>query len=200
MRLLSTTLTALVLAAAALPAAAEGGSPAQELIKPHIGTIFWTLLTFGLMLLLLGKFAWKPLIGALDAREKSIQDSIDQARADRDDAQRLVGEQRELLAQARRERAAAVDQGRSDAEQVKAELLREAQDQREQLLAQTQAQVDAGLRQARSELRGYAADLVVQATQKLLAKNLDDATQRRLVEDYLSDLETKGDAGESLPS
>jgi F-type H+-transporting ATPase subunit b len=202
MRALLHRLSGLVLALATVPATAsdEGGSPAQALIQPHIGTIFWTLVVFGLMLFILGRFAWKPLLSALNAREKSIRDNIDRASSDRDEAQRLLDEQRELLAEARRERAAAVDLGRTDAEQLKAEMLQEAQAQREQLLEQTQAQVDAGLRQARSELRGYAADMVVQATQKLLAKNLDDATQRRLVEDYLSDLESRGEPGDSLPS
>jgi F-type H+-transporting ATPase subunit b len=202
MRAVLHTLSGLGLALVALPASAsnEGGNPAQALIQPHIGTIFWTLVVFGLMLFILGRFAWKPLLSALNAREKSIRDNIDRASSDRGEAQRLLDEQRELLAEARRERAAAVDQGRTDAEQLKAEILREAQAQREQLLEQTQTQVDAGLRQARSELRGYAADMVVEAAQKLLAKNLDDATQRRLVEDYLSDLESRGEAGDSLPS
>jgi F-type H+-transporting ATPase subunit b len=190
----------LLLAAATLPAlASEGGGGGASLIQPKFGTVFWTLLTFILLVALLGRFAWKPLLGALEQREKSIKDSIDQAHKDREEAEGLLVQHRELLGEARRERAEAVSAGRRDAEGLKAEILEEAKKQREQLLAQTQAQVDAGLRQARSELRSVAADLAIQAAEKLLVKNLDDPTQRKLVEDYLTDLESSEGSG-PLPS
>jgi F-type H+-transporting ATPase subunit b len=190
----------LLLAVATLPAlAAEGGGGGASLIQPKFGTVFWTLLTFILLVALLGRFAWKPLLGALEQREKSIKESIDQARKDREEAEGLLVQHRELLGEARRERAEAVSAGRRDAEVLKAEILEEAKKQREQLLAQTKDQVDAGLRQARSELRSVAADLAIQAAEKLLVKNLDDATQRKLVEDYLADLESSEGSG-PLPS
>jgi F-type H+-transporting ATPase subunit b len=190
----------LLLAAATLPAlASEGGGGGASLIQPKFGTVFWTLLTFVLLVALLGRFAWKPLLGALEQREKSIKESIDQARKDRVEAEELLAQHRELLSEARRERAEAVSAGRRDAEGIKAEILEEAKKHREQLLAQTQAQVDAGLRQARAELRTVAADLAIQAAEKLLVKNLDDSTQRKLVEDYLADLESSESSGQ-LPS
>jgi F-type H+-transporting ATPase subunit b len=189
-------------AAAALPALASsegGGGGGGALIQPQIGTVFWTLITFLLLLALLGRFAWKPLLGALQHREESIQESIDKARDDREEAEELLRQHHALLDQARRERAEAVSEGQRDAEKLKAEILDEARRQREQLLAQTQSQVDAGLRQARGELRAVAVDLAIQAAEKLLTRNLDDATQRKLVEDYLADLEKSGDSS-SLPS
>ena len=197
---LSRAAAALALLVAALPAlASEGGGGGASLIEPKFGTVFWTLLTFILLIALLARFAWKPLLGALETREKSIQESIDKAREDREQAEALIKQHRELLDQARRERAEAVSEGQRDAEKLKAEILDEARKQREQVLAQTQSQVEAGLRQARAELRGVAVDLAIQAAEKLLAKNLDDPTQRRLVEEYLADLEKSGDSS-SLPS
>jgi F-type H+-transporting ATPase subunit b len=182
---------------AGVAAASEAGG--ASLIEPKIGTIFWTVLTFGTLIFLLGRFAWKPLLGALGDREKSIQDSIDQARKDRAEAEALLAEQRELLEQSRRERAEALSTGRKEAEAVKAEMLEEARKQREKLLQQTEAQVQAGMRQARSELRGVAVDLALQAAQKLLSRNLDDAAHRQLIEEYLSDLEDSG-GSDSRPS
>lgn len=173
-------------------AASEGGGGGGALIQPQIGTIFWTVITFICLAFLLGRFAWKPLLGALDEREKAIQDSIDQARQDREAADGLLTEHRALLDQARRERAEALAAGQRDAERLKAEILDEARGQREKLLAQTEAQVAASMSQARAELRAVAADLAVQAAEKLLTKNLDDPTQRKLVEDYLADLEASG--------
>ena len=179
----------LILGVATVPVAASEGGGGSSLIEPNVGTIFWTTVTFVILAFLLGRFAWKPLLGALQERERSIQESIDQARGDREQAEKLLEEQRQLLEQARRERAEALTAGQRDAEKVKAEILDEARQQREKLLSQTQAQVQAGLRQARSELRVVAADLAIRAAEKLLTKNLDDASQRKLVEDYLADLE-----------
>jgi F-type H+-transporting ATPase subunit b len=193
---------AALFATASLPALASsegGGGAGASLIEPQIGTVFWTLVTFAGLLALLAWFAWKPLIGALETREKSIQETIDKAADDLRKAEELLREHQGLLDQARRERAEAVSEGQRDAEKLKVEILDEARKQREQLLAQTQAQVDAGMRQARGELRSVAVDLAIQAAEKLLDKNLDDATQRRLVEEYLADLEKSGDSG-SLPS
>ena len=176
----------------AAPALASEGGGGSSLIEPQIGTIFWTLVTFLALVVLLGRFAWKPLVGALEARERAIREDLEAAAQRRDEAQTLVLEQRELLTAARRERAEAVDAGKRDAERVKQELLDEARRQREQVLRETEAQVEAGMRKARAELRGTAVDLAILAAEKLLSKNLDEATHRRLVEDHLAELERGG--------
>jgi len=188
------------LATATLPATAttEGGGGAS-LIEPQLGTIFWTTVTFLVLIFLLGRFAWKPLLGALQERETSIRESIEQARKDREQAEELLEQHRGLLDEARRERAEAVNLGQRDAEKLKAEILAEARKQREQLLAQTEAQVAAGMQQARAELRTITVDLAIQAAEKLLSKNLDEQTHRRLVEEYLADLE-KSEGSGSPPS
>jgi len=192
---------AMLLAATALPAAAEEGehaaAGASALITPEIGLMFWTLVTFVILLVLLGKFAWKPIMDAMNARETGIRGDLDKARGEREEAERLLGEHRAMIEQARRERAEAVEAGRRDAERLKAEILDEARRQREQLVQQAQAQIDAGLRQARGELKGEAADLAIKVAGKLIGSSLDDATQRRLVEEYLADLERLGGAKSS---
>lgn len=181
-------------------AASEGGGLGEQLIRPQIGTFVWTLLTFIIMLVILGRYAWKPLLGALAAREASIQGSLEQARREREEAASLLEQQRELVTQARRERAEALALGRRDAEKLKAELLEEAGRQREQLLRQAEGQIEASMRQARNELRGIVADLAIGAAEKLLARNLDDAAQRRLVEEHLADLERTSQKSQSVPS
>ena len=169
---------------------ASEGADGSALIKPAVGTFLWTLVTFLLLLFLLGKFAWKPLIAALEGRENTIRESIEQAGEDREQAQKLLAEQRELLDQTRREQAGAVAAGQRDAEALKAEILEGAKAQREQLLKQTEEQVQAEMNRVQGELRGMAVDLAIEGAGKLLSKNLDDATQRRLVEEYLRELET----------
>jgi F-type H+-transporting ATPase subunit b len=135
--------------------------------------------------------AWKPLLVALDAREKSIEDSLDQARNERDEAQKLLDEHKALVAQAHQERADALSRAEQEAERLKSSIMDEAREQREKLLAQSREQVEIGLKQARAELQGHAVDLAIQAGAKLLEKNVDDASQRKLVEDHLADLERR---------
>lgn len=176
--------------------AGGGGS----LVDPNPGTIFWTIITFLLLLVILGRYAWKPLIGAIETREKSILGDLQQAATSRSEAESLVAEQRELLTSARRERAEAVEQGKRDAERMKAEILEEARQQREQVLKDTQLQVQAGLRKAQADLRGTAVDLAILGAEKLLSVKLDDAAQRRLVEQHLTDLEGQSGGSASMPS
>lgn len=177
----------------------EGGSLGEMLITPHTGIFIWTLVTFLLVLFVLSRYAWKPLLGALETREETIRSTIEQAKNDREEAAKLLAEQKELLSESRRERSEALEKGQREAETLKAEILEEARGQREKMMKQTQDQIDAGMRQARSEMRSQIVDLSIQAAEKLMAKNLDDSTQRRLVEDYLAGLERTGDSG-SLPS
>ena len=188
----------LVLGTATTVAASEGGGGA--LLQPEIGTIFWTLITFLIMVGILRRFAWNPLLGAIDAREKSIRDAIEQADRDREQAEGLVKEHRDLVTEARRERAEAVEQGKRDAERVKDEILAKARAERDHVLRQTEEQLEAGLRKARGELRTTAVDLAILAAEKLLTRNLDDATQRKLVEEHLAELERQAGGSTPLPS
>jgi F-type H+-transporting ATPase subunit b len=184
-------------AAAALPThalAAEGGG-GGGLMSFDEQAFVWTLVTFVIMLVILGRFAWKPLLAAIDAREKGIEGTLAEARRQRDEAEALLKQHEQLVVEARRERAEAMEQGRKQAEGIRAEILEEARKQREQVLAQTREQVQAELRQARAELRASAVDLSIAAAEKLLARNLDEPSQRRLVEDHLAELERSGGPG-----
>ena len=182
----------LAVAAPALASEVAEASGGNALITPQIGLIFWTLVTFLVLLFVLAKFAWGPIINAMNSREDGIKSDLDRARNEREESQRLLAEHQGLLNQARRE---AVEAGRRDAERLKAEILEEARKQREVLMKQSERQIEAGLRQARAELKGEAADLAIHAAGRLMGKNLDDATQRRLVEDYLTELERLGPGG-----
>lgn len=201
-KLVARTILALAWTAPVLASegAEGGGGGGSALITPQFGLIFWTVITFLALLYVLSRYAWGPIVKAMNAREAGIKGDLDNARKEREEAQRLLEDQRALLNQARKERADAVEEGRRDAERLKADILEDARKQREQLVQQAQVQIDAGLRQARSELKGEAADLAIRAAGKLLGKNLDDATQRRLVEDYLAELERLGSGSDARPN
>ena len=98
------------LASRALASEAEGGGGgASALITPQIGTIFWTMVTFVALAVFLRLVAWKPLLGAIDERERGIRESLEQARRDREDASALIEQRKQILSQARQERLDAVE-------------------------------------------------------------------------------------------
>jgi len=137
---------------AAVLAAEEGGEApgGSALITPSPGLFIWTVITFAILLLLLWKTAWKPLLNAVETRERGIRDAQDNARKDREQAAAMLAEQRDLVAQARRERAEALAAGQRDAERLKAEILDEARRQKEELLKQAddskvQAEMDKAM-------------------------------------------------------
>jgi F-type H+-transporting ATPase subunit b len=90
--------------------------------------------------------------------------------------------------------------GQRDAERLKDEIVEQGRKQREKLLTQAEAQITAEMGQARAELRGVAADLSIRVAERLLSRNLDDAAQRKLVEEYLDELERTPDESNPLPS
>lgn len=190
------TLASLVLAGSGVPAFAAGGEGGGDagsaLMTPSWGIFIWTVITFVIVFLILNRFAWKPLLGALEERESTIRDSLQKAQADREAAAAQLAEHRSLVDEARRDRAEARERGQREAEQLKEQILGEARAERERMLEQSEKQVSAAMTQARAEMRQLVVDLSIQAAEKLMVKNLDDPTQRRLVEDYLADLERGG--------
>ncbi|MDH3626540.1 MAG: F0F1 ATP synthase subunit B [Acidobacteriota bacterium] len=198
---IKTVLGMLLLATTGVVAASgsEGGGGGNALLNPAIGTLFWTLITFALFAFILGKYAWPPLFKALQDREEGIASDLSKAESGRKEAEDLLRQQRELLEQARRERAESVAAGQKEAETLKTEILDEARQEREAMMKKTQQQIDAGIATAKAELRASTANLAIQAAEKLLTRNLDDAGQRKLVEDHLADLE-RGSGTGGMPS
>ena len=173
-------------------AAGGEGDAGSALMTPKWGIFIWTSVTFIIVLIVLSRVAWKPLLGALEEREGTIRDSLQQAQSDREEAAAQLAEHKQLVEEARRDRAEARERGQREAEQLKEQILGEARAERERMLEQSERQVEAAMTQARAEMRQLVVDLSIQAAEKLMVKNLDDPTQRRLVEDYLADLERGG--------
>lgn len=197
-------IAAATLVLAVAPALASGGGEegggGLSLITPQPGLMIWTTLTFFVVLFVLSRVAWKPLLAAVAERERVIEGNLERARQEHEQAQRLLEEHKALVAQAHRDRAEAVEGAQRDAERAKAEILEEARKQREKMVEQAKAEVDATVQQARSDLRATAVDLAIGAAGKLLSQNLDSSTQRKLVEDYLADLERRPAGSAGLPT
>lgn len=174
-----------------IPLASSG----NFLVKPGIGLMVWTLLVFGLTMLLLARLAFPRITEALDKRQKAIEDSIDSAERTREEADKILAEYRQRLTEAR----AQADEIVQNARQMGETHEREAKDQAKELASdaaqRAQRDIEAATQRALQELRREVADLTIMATEKVTRKTLDSADQKRLVEEALSELDFSGVAG-----
>jgi F-type H+-transporting ATPase subunit b len=164
----------------------SGGS---FLVKPGIGLMVFTLLVFGISMLLLARLAFPAISQALEKRQKLIEESIDSAQRTKDEAQELLAEYRERLKEARAQSEEIVARARKAAEVHERESLEQARKSREELLEQTRRDIEAETNRAIQEIRREVADLTIAATERVTRKTLDEDDQRRLVDEALSELD-----------
>ena len=154
------------------------------------GLTIWTAITFLLLLVLLSKFAWGPIVKMLEERERTIRDAIEQAKKERAEAERMLNQQKATLAQAQREAAALAQASRQEVEALRAELTSKARKEADELVAAARRQIQEEKTKALAELRGQVADLAIAAARRLIQSSLDEKAQRALVEEYISQLPT----------
>jgi F-type H+-transporting ATPase subunit b len=164
----------------------------SSLITPDPGTIIWTIITFVILAFLLGRFAWKPLLQVLEEREKTVRDSLEQAQKARIEAEETLRRNQELLAGARRETAAILEQGKREAESLRGETLARTRKEAQDLVEQGKRQIQFEQKQAVEQLRRQVADLAIRAAERLIVRSLDDAKHRELVDEYVKSLPSMG--------
>ncbi len=162
----------------------QSGNP---LLQPSPGLMVWTLVTFGLTLLILSKWVFPPVAKAIENRRQEIAQSIDEAERSRDEALQLLDEYKVRLSEAQKEADALRERGRKDGERRGADLVSAAQEQSQRVLADQGAQLDAQARQAASGLRDGVVDLAIAAAEKATRGALSDADHRRLIEEALTE-------------
>jgi len=152
------------------------------------GLAFWTTLTFILLLILLTKFAWKPILSALKQREDAIKDSLEQAEKAKDEAKQILAENQNSLAKAEDESKKIIEQSRIFAQNLKDQMIKDSKDQAKKLLEEASAEIDRKKNAAFDELKNQIAEISVQAAEKILKENLDPEKNKKLVDKYISDI------------
>jgi len=178
-------LPGLLTTAAPLLAQEEHGGSGGGLFSINPGLIVWTWVIFLILLFVLRKWAWGPILGALETREKRIQEALDRAARDRDEAAQLLKEHRQLLDESREQAQNILAEGRKASERLRNEMLEEARAQKDQIVARAKDEIERERDQALESLRREAVDLSITAASRVLERNLDSQENRRLVEDYL---------------
>ena len=152
------------------------------------GLTIWTAITFLLLVVLLSKFAWGPIVRMLDERERTIREAIEQAKKERAEAERALAEQKATLAAAQREAAELAQKSKQEVEALRADLTAKARKEAEDLVAQARQQIQDEKAKALAELKGQVADLAIDAARRLIQSSLDEKSQRALVEEYIAKL------------
>jgi len=161
----------------------------NPLIQPDPGLFIWTIVTFLVLLALLAKFAWRPLLQALESRQERIQKSLEDAERARQELERLQQESAKIMQQARIEAESIVTQTRADAERLREELKQKAKDEADNILRNAQQQIQLQTRQAIQQIRHEVADIAVLLASKLLERNIAKEDNARLIDDTLKQIE-----------
>lgn len=178
---------ATVLLASAAPLAAQESEPARvDLLSPNTGLMFWTLVIFVVLFFILSRFAFKPLTKAVAEREQRLAEAIAAAKKDRDDAARLLAEQQKALEATRADAQRVIAEGRTTAEKLRNEMLEQTKHQQQELLERARVEIDNERKRAIADLRREAVDLALAGASKVVERNLDDQTNRKLVESFLA--------------
>lgn len=163
----------------------EGTTP---LFTVNLGTTVWTTLVFFLLLGILWKFAWGPILAAVDAREKAIQSALDEAARQNQDAARLLEEHRRQLADARRQASDLLAEGKAAGEKVRKEIEEKARAEGQAMVERAKHEIERERDAALDALRRESVDLALAAASRLMLEKMDQAKDRQHVERFLDEI------------
>ncbi len=174
-------------------AAAEGaGGGFQDLLKVEPALLIATIVVFVLFALVLGKFAWKPLLTVVEDREKAIREQVESAERAAVEGRELLAKHQELVRNAGREREEILARAAKDAEGLHGELINKARAEAEAIVTRAREQMVREKEQTVAALRSQVADLIVEGASRIVRSSLDEPAQRRLVDEYIRSLPKAG--------
>jgi F-type H+-transporting ATPase subunit b len=161
----------------------------MDLLTPGSGLIIWQAIIFILLVILLSKFAWKPILGSLKEREESIQNALDTADKARAEMAKLTSDNEKLLKEAREERDKMLKEAREVANRLKEEAQSDAKKAADKIITDARAAINVEKEAALRDVRTQVAMFSLEVAEKLMKKNLSsDKEQKGLVEGYIKDL------------
>lgn len=161
----------------------------MELVTPEIGLVFWTTVSFLILFFLLAKFAWKPIMGAIDDRERSIEDALLKAAAAKDEMSRLTNENESLLKQARAERDLILQEAKKLKDQIITEAKEAAQKEGARQIELARIEINGQKNIAMADVKNQVSALSIEIAEKILRKQFEDqGKQDALVADLLKEV------------
>ena len=187
--------SAALLLASASPLLAQEEEGKGGLLTLHPGLSIWTLVIFLIVFAVLAKFAFPKILEAVEAREAHLRELAEDAERDRAEAARLAEENRKLVEDTRARVQEALSESRNTAERMKADALEDARRERDEMLARARADIATERELALAAVRRDAVDLAIGAAQKLVRARLDSEENRRLVREFLGEVESPAPIG-----
>ncbi len=163
----------------------EHGHDGPSLFTGDLGNIFWSLVTFGLVIFFLGRFAWGPLLKALKKREDFIRESLAEAKKEREEAEARLKEYEQKITAARDEATAIVEEGRRDAEVVRQRIEREARAEADAMVKRARRDIEIARDTAVSDIYRIAANLATDAAGRIIRKELSPDDHKELIEESI---------------
>jgi F-type H+-transporting ATPase subunit b len=182
-------LTVALLAFAAIPLHAAEEAPLSP-FAGNVGNAIWTLAIFVLVVVVLGKFAWGPVLSLLKQREDFIHKSLSEAKRDRDEAETRLKEYGARLQTAQAEAVSIIEEARRDAERLRQELRERARSEADTMIKNAERQIDLQTTRAVQQLRQEAVDLSVTIASKILERNISKEDNEKLIADALRQIES----------
>jgi F-type H+-transporting ATPase subunit b len=161
----------------------------NPLVQPDPGLFIWTIVTFLALVFLLAKFAWRPLLEALDVRQQGIRKSLDDAQKATQELARLEQESALILRKARADAEVLITQSRADADRLREELRQKAKAEAEGIMRNAERQIQLETGRALQQIRAEAVDLSVMIASKILQRNISKEDNERLIADALKQVE-----------
>jgi F-type H+-transporting ATPase subunit b len=160
----------------------------ELLFDTNPGLIVWTMISFFVLLIILAKYAWKPILKMLGDREGQIRTALEQADRARMEAAEMIKQNEKNLARTEEEYQKMIRDGRAFAEQIKDEIVVKAKQQAQQELKQAAEEIQRNVEAAKLQLRSEVADLAIKATEKILEETLDENKQKKLTDSIINTL------------
>jgi|SRR3972149_2265736 len=164
--------------------ASEGGS----LVDVNPGLIFWTVVTFLILLLVLKKVAWKPILTALGQREDAIKDSLEKAEKAKEEAQKILQENQASIVKVEEESRKIIEQSRVYADKLKEQIIRDSKVQAQKIIEDASSEIERKKEETFNELKTRVAEIAIQAAEKILSENLNKDSNKKLVNKYIDEI------------
>ncbi len=182
----------LCMASLASPALAAGDGGENNIFAGDFGNVLWTLVIFFLVLAVLGKYAWGPMLDSLKAREDFIRESLVTAKEDRDRAEARLKEYDDKLTEARAEATAIVEEGRRDAEVLRQRVEEEARAEAEKMIERAKREISIAKETAVKDLFTLSGTLATDIATRIVGRELKPEDHERLIEESIGELEQLG--------
>jgi F-type H+-transporting ATPase subunit b len=163
----------------------------NPLVQPDPGLFIWTIITFIVLLAALAKFAWRPLLQALETRQESIRKSLDDARQAKQELERLQQESAQIIRQGRIEADAIIARSREDAERLREEMKQKARAEADAVVKNAERQISLETARALQQIRTEAVDLSVMIASKIIQRNLSKEDNERLIDEALRQVQNR---------